>query len=101
MLSHMTSVAPASSASATCSMRSHSTSTMRPGQRSRALCTASLMERLPKWLSLMRTPSERLPRWLTAPPALTAAFSSERRPGVVFRVSHILVAGFASRAAST
>ncbi len=33
------------------------------------------------------TQSERLPRWLAPPPALTAAFSSVRRPGSVLRVS--------------
>ncbi len=33
------------------------------------------------------TQSDRLPRWFHPPPARTAAFSSERRPGVVLRVS--------------
>jgi hypothetical protein len=28
-------------------------------------------------------------RWLVPPPAATAAFSSARQPGVVFRVSRI------------
>ena len=40
------------------------------------------------WLSFSSTQSLRLPRWFRPPPARTAAFSSERSPGVVFRVSH-------------
>ena len=39
------------------------------------------------WFSLIRTASYRPARWLWAPPALTAAFSSARSPGVVLRVS--------------
>src|SRR5659263_734237 len=38
------------------------------------------------WLSLMRTASYSPNRWFTPPPARTAAFSSARSPGVVFRV---------------
>ena len=64
MLSSMITVAPAATASATCSTRSHSTSTMRPGQSLRALSTASAMVVPARWLSLIMTASERLPRWL-------------------------------------
>ena len=38
------------------------------------------------WLSLISTASSRPKRWLAPPPARTAYFSSERRPGVVLRV---------------
>ena len=40
--------------------------------------------------------SDRLWRWLWPPPARTACFSSARRPGVVFRVSNILMFGLFS-----
>src|SRR5579872_740010 len=100
-LSQSTTVAPASTASLTWSIRSHSTSTMRPGQRSRAAFTAAAMPVPPRWLSFTSTASERLPRWFVPPPARTAAFSSARRPGVVLRVSSTRVRGFAPVAAST
>ena len=44
MLSSMTTVAPAATASSTWSRRSHSTSTMRPGHRCRARSTASVID---------------------------------------------------------
>ena len=40
-----------------------------------------------RWLSFTSTSSDSDPRWFTPPPARTAAFSSERRPGSVLRVS--------------
>ena len=85
-------VAPARTASSTCSGRSHSTSTIRPGHRARARATAWAMPMPARWLSFTSTPSERLPRWFVPPPARTAAFSRARRPGVVLRVSSTRVA---------
>ncbi len=41
------------------------------------------------WFSLIRIAASRPLRWFTPPPATTAAFSSSRSPGVVFRVSRI------------
>jgi len=70
------------------SYESHSTWTIRAGQRSRATAIASVMPIPPRWLSLISIQSERLPRWLRPPPARTAAFASERIPGTVLRVSH-------------
>src|SRR2546426_730798 len=43
------------------------------------------------WFSLISTASWRPMRWLRPPPAATAAFSSDRSPGVVLRVSRIAV----------
>ena len=86
-------VAPAVIASCTCSARSHSTSTVRPGQRACARRTASVMPRPARWLSLTSTNSESVPRWFTPPPARTAAFSTARRPGSVLRVSQIRATG--------
>ena len=45
-----------------------------------------------RWLSLSITQSDRLPRWFDPPPARTAAFSSDRSPGVVLRVSQMRAA---------
>ena len=42
------------------------------------------------WLSLIRMPSYNPIRWLVPPPIRTAYFSSNRQPGVVFRVSRTL-----------
>ena len=89
MLSSSRASAPAARASSTWSRRSHSTWTVRAGHIPRARATASAMPNRAMWLSLRRIQSERLPRWLAPPPALTAAFSSARRPGVVLRVSQI------------
>src|SRR5262249_41139041 len=92
MLSSMTMPAPAAIASATCSGRSHSTSTVRPGQRSLAECTAFATPRPTRWLSLIRSASDNDARWLYPPPARTAAFSSARRLGSVLRVSRMRTA---------
>ena len=81
MLSRSTADAPASTASATCSGRSHSTSTMRPGHHRRASATASAMPSRPRWLSFTSTASDSPARWFQPPPARTAAFSRARRPG--------------------
>ena len=89
MLSRSTTSAPASTACFTWSWVSHSTSTVRPGQCSRARSTASSMVMPVRWLSFTITKSDRLPRWLAPPPARTAAFSSARNPGVVLRVSQM------------
>ena len=65
---------PASRASVTCSSVSHSTSTMRPGQRAvRALDGLARARRPARWLSLISTASESESRWLKPPPARTAA----------------------------
>ena len=101
MLSSSTAEAPASTASATCSIRSHSTSTIRPGHHRRARATASAMPRPPRWLSFTSTASDRLARWFQPPPARTAAFSRARSPGVVLRVSRTRVAGLAPLTTST
>src|SRR5579875_2871570 len=101
MLSHRTKVAPAATAASTCSGRSHSTSTIRPGHRRRAAATASAMLAWPRWLSFTSTPSERLPRWLAPPPARTAAFSRARSPGVVFLVSQTRQEGLTASTAAT
>src|SRR3954452_1321231 len=93
MLSSRTIVAPAAMASCTCSARSHSTSTVRPGQRACARRTASVMPSPARWLSFTRTNSDSEPRWFTPPPARTAAFSTARRPGSVLRVSQTRAVG--------
>ena len=93
MLSSSTMVAPAAIASCTCSARSHSTSTVRPGQRACPRRTASVIPRPARWLSFTSTNSESEPRWFTPPPARTAAFSTARSPGSVLRVSQIRATG--------
>ena len=44
-----------------------------------------------RWLSLIRMASSRPRRWFVPPPQRTASFSSSRRPGVVLRVSRMIV----------
>src|ERR1035437_568747 len=53
------------------------------------------------WLFLIRIPSCRSRRWLMPPPQQTAYLSSARRPGMVLRVSRILVLDFTAATART
>src|ERR1035441_5855055 len=53
------------------------------------------------WLFLMRIPSCRSRRWLMPPPQQTAYLSRARRPGMVLRVSRILVLDVVAATART
>ncbi len=68
MLSRSTADAPASTASDTCSGRSHSTSTIRPGHDRLAAATASVIPSRPRWLSFTSTASDNPARWFQPPP---------------------------------
>ena len=99
MLSRRIASMPSTSTKArTCSRLSASTSIRMFGRscRSRRIRSAK-PESSPsaaRWLSFTITMSYKPNRWLAPPPATTAAFSNARSPGVVLRVSNILVEGF-------
>src|SRR5438132_365244 len=81
--------APAASASSICAGVLTSASMRRKGEAA-ALARRTAAPTPPAaaaWLSLTRIPSKSAPRWFVPPPARTAAFSSSRMPGLVFRVS--------------